>query len=177
MSFKVNTVEYKCWPNELAVEDALNSLSLSISKLTSSLQSFVHEDMQIPGRGLQQDIAKSLERHFENTLLSDGIVSSSSRYSRELKEVADFTIGRSYSGKRVFFEIEFRPNVEKDLIKFQIGAKAETLVVGILILPITRENINRHYTTMPEYRKFVHLIDQLTPSHPLLLLGFDGVSE
>lgn len=97
-----------------------------------------------------------------------------SRYSPKLNEEADLALGPKYTGPRLFIEIEFRPNVEKDLVKFQIGANTGALGVAILVLTLDRNNINRSYVTMPEYSKFVRLIEELRPSYPLLMLGFKG---
>jgi hypothetical protein len=97
------------------------------------------------------------------------------KYSPTLNEEADLALGSSYDGLRLFIEIEFRPNVEKDLVKFQIGANTGTLGAAILILALERSNINRGYTTMPEYSKFVKVIEELQPSYPLLMLGFKGI--
>jgi hypothetical protein len=91
-----------------------------------------------------------------------------------LNEEADLALGTNYNGPRLFIEIEFRPNVEKDLIKFQIGANTGALTAAILVLALERNNINRSYVTMPEYSKFVRVIDELGPSYPLIMLGFKG---
>lgn len=78
-------------------------------------------------------------------------------------------------GRRsLYFEIEFRPSVEKDLVKFHIGHRANRLSVGVLILALDRGRLNPGYTSMPEYRKFSRVISEFGPQHPLLLLGIDG---
>lgn len=71
-------------------------------------------------------------------------------------------------------ETEFRPNVEKDMVKFQIGANAGVLSVAVLILTSDRNSVNAGYTTMPEFAKFERVIDELRPVYPLLVLGFRG---
>ena len=177
MPFRVVTVDLRCWPEDSVVDSAISSLGLSAAGLGHMLGGFVHSELERPDRGFQQDLAESIERHLRTCLTTNGLVIASTRYSLRLNEEADFAVARSYGGPRVFFEVEFRPNVEKDLVKFQIGANAETLILGVLILAIDRNNINPRYKTMPEFSKFTRVIDELRPSYPLLMLGFRGTRE
>jgi hypothetical protein len=41
-------------------------------------------------------------------------------------------LARSSSEPKIFFEVEFRPNAEKDLVKFQIGKNRGTLGAAVL---------------------------------------------
>jgi len=175
MAFKVTEVSHHCWPSEAFVEQALGTFGLSIRQVREGLSNFVHPRAADPSRGFQQDLAGTLKQHLREYL---GQVANlkvvGSRYSPKLNEEADLAFGSSYNGPRLFIEIEFRPNVEKDLVKFQIGANTGTLVVAILVLALERNNINPGYKTMPEYPKFVRVIEELHPSYPLLMLGFKG---
>lgn len=66
------------------------------------------------------------------------------------------------------------PNVEKDLVKFQIGWNRELLAAAVLVLPVDREAINPRYTSMPEFGKSARVIGELRPAYPLLLVGISG---
>jgi hypothetical protein len=175
MAFKVTEIDHRCWPNQVLVGQALGTFGLSIEQIQQSLRDFVHSQAVDPNRGFQQDLADTLKQHLGEYL---GRVANlriaDSRYSPRLNEEADLALAPNNTGPRLFIEIEFRPNVEKDLVKFQIGANTGALGVAILVLTLDRNNINRSYTTMPEYSKFVRLIEELRPSYPLLMLGFKG---
>ena len=86
---------------------------------------------------------------------------------------SDVGVQSKTNGKRVYIEIEFRPNEFKDIVKFQIGYKHQ-LELGILVVTKNRENINRRYTTMPDYKKCKNIIVALEPECPILLIGLDG---
>ena len=101
------------------------------------------------------------------------VTRASSRYSESLGERADLAIGGAGSGA-LYVEIEFRPNVEKDLAKFQIGHHKRRLAVGVLILALDRNELNSSYGSMPEYSKFQRVIAEFRPLHPLLLVGIGG---
>lgn len=76
-----------------------------------------------------------------------------------MPEKADVAIGRAGHPKRIFVEIEFRPDEHKDIVKFLIGYKRQTLEIGILIVAINRDVINKSYYTMPEYEKGIQTIE------------------
>jgi hypothetical protein len=175
MAFKVKEINNRCWPSEALVDQALGTLGLSIRQVQESLRDFVHSRAADPNRGFQQDLAETLKQHLREYLGRVGTLKvADSKYSPKLNEEADLALGANYNGPRLFIEIEFRPNVEKDLMKFQIGANTGALRVAILVLALERNNINRRYPTMPEYSKFVRVIDELRPSYPLIMLGFKG---
>ncbi len=71
-------------------------------------------------------------------------------------------------------EIEFRPNCEKDIIKFMIVERAERLAAGVLIVVNDRKTLNARYTTMPQFSYVKSVLDELAPSFPLLLIGLNG---
>jgi hypothetical protein len=151
---------------------ALQTFSLSLDRLVCALASCVHTPSPHQKGGLQQFLAATIERHLETTLTTSYNLSHApDRYSPDLNETADLTLTNGSSARHIFFEVEFRPNVEKDLIKFQIGFSRGTLAAAVLILAMDRNNINRSYRTMPEYSKFERIIEDLQPNYPLLLLG------
>jgi hypothetical protein len=127
------------------------------------------------------DVADHLERYLESALRRDGLRPTRSRhdltYSPRLNQHADFGLVHDASRRRVLFEIEFRPNYEKDLIKFQIGANLGGLAVAVMVVAIDRKAINASYTTMPEYSSIERVLAELRPTYPLLLLGLRGAHE
>ena len=129
------------------------------------------------GIGFQRDLGPTIEQCLSAALTTNGLRAANRRYSPTLNEQADLSFAREFSDPRVFVELEFRPNVEKDLVKFQIGSNAGTLAAAVLIVTSDRNSVNPSYTTMPEFAKFVRIIDALQPAYPLLLLGFRGEHE
>ena len=175
MQFKVTTVEHHCWPSPRQVEQALGSFDLTIENIKATLEMFQQSFDDHQSGGFQKYLADALEAYLKAMITQrKGLRSANTRYSPRLNEKADLAFGREYDGSRAFVEIEFRPNVEKDLIKFQIGANCNTLAIGILVLAMSRNDINPGYTTMPEYEKFLRVIEELGPNYPVLLLGFRG---
>jgi hypothetical protein len=172
--YLITHVEHRCWPAPDAVEEALGRFDVSINRLKEVLRSCSHGAPARDGVGFQLDLGPTIERHFASSLADNGLHSANTRYSPNLNENADLAFGRDYAGTRVYVEIEFRPNVEKDLVKFQIGANAGSLAAAVLILTTDRTSVNAAYTTMPEFAKFERVIDELRPAYPLLLLGFRG---
>ncbi len=174
MPFRLTRVEVAAFPDGQAVDRALQTFATNTNALKSSLLTFsCPAEKDTPG-GYQQYLADHLETHIARFLRQGrGIALASPRYSELLGEKADVAVAAP-SGAGLFVEIEFRPNVEKDLAKFQIGHHSGRLAIGILILALRRNSINAGYTTMPEFAKFVRVIPQFRPQHPLLLVGIDG---
>ncbi len=172
MTIRIAEVVHRSWPDEGRVRTVLTPFCLSPERIASAISSCIHSPETYHHGGLQQFLAATIEQHLESTLAStDGLSRADNRYSPDLNEKADFALAHDNSKGKIFFEVEFRPNVEKDLIKFQIGANRRTLAAAVLILAIDRENINASYSTMPEYHKFERIIQELRPSYPLLLVG------
>lgn len=175
MSFETTEVRTTTFPSDEAVETALARLGLSSERIKQVLFGFVCAAPPRDGFGYQQSLARELENYLADILTHDGSLErASDSYSPRLNERADLALEHPGTGDRVFFEVEFRPNVEKDLVKFQIGHNNGRLGIGILIVAIDRTAINRQYTTMPEYAKFVSVIEELRPAYPLLLCGING---
>ena len=153
----------------------MSDFGLGIEKLKNLLSSCVHIEPPIPGRGFQQDLGPSMETHLLHSLANGaGLVQVNPAYSPRLNEQGDLAFRGLNSDRRLYFEIEFRPNVEKDLVKFQIGANTGQLAAAVLILALNRNCVNPGYTTMPEFAKFERVIDELRPQYPLIMLGFAG---
>lgn len=174
-TFKITEAQYRCWPSTAGVDLALRPFVLTVDAISSVLTEFAHTFGPSENGGLQQYLAKALERYLKERLVAGRPIRlASTRYSPALNERADAAFKADEAKGKVFVEIEFRPNVEKDLVKFQIGANSGTLGVAILVLAGKRNDINPAYPTMPEYGKFVRVIEQLRPTYPMLLLGFRG---
>jgi|GEM_PF-1320819 len=179
MAYKIETVVKEHFPNEINVNSIFRQIGLPVEDIISNIQTFVCQAELIKDRynsGYQKTLAKKLENHLENVLSGEERerIVYDKRYSTNLNEKADLVIKDLTSDKRIFFEIEFRPNVEKDLIKFQIGYNSNRLAAAVLILALDRKLINSAYTTMPEFSKFIKVIRELEPVYPLLILGISG---
>jgi len=142
--------------------------------MVGALQSCSHPAAARDGVGFQLDLGPTIEQHLSTVVTGHGLRSASTRYSPNLNEKADLAFGQDYTGRRVFVEVEFRPNVEKDLVKFQIGMNTGALIAAVLILTSDRKSVNAGYTTMPEFAKFERVIDELRPTYPLMMMGFRG---
>ena len=178
MPYRISDVQYSEFPAEGAVESAVEKLGLSFMELIGAFRDYVCPAVPQAGRGYQMDVADHLERYLSDRLRRDGLRSTRSRYdltySPALNQHADFGLVHEATKKRILFEIEFRPNYEKDLIKFQIGANRGLLALGVMVVAIDRKSINASYTTMPEYASIAKVIHELAPSYPLLLVGLIG---
>lgn len=173
--YRITRVQFKAWPQEFAVEEALAAYGIGIDALTSLVGTCVHADPPVDGRGFQLDLGPTLKRHLYDALTDgSGLTPSVTKYSPRLNEEADLAFETAGSTRRLYFEIEFRPNVEKDLVKFQIGVNSGWLGAAVLIVTLDLNCINPRYTTMPEFEKFQRVIDELRPTYPLLMIGFAG---
>ena len=175
MAYRIVDVQTACHPAQDTVAAALSTFGLSISAISDAANAFVCQAAQVPGAGYQQFVARELERFLERSLSRDGSLRSLSRaVSPVLNEKADLVIGHAPDEKGVYFEIEFRPNVEKDLVKFQIAWNRGRLAVAVLILALDRNALNASYTTMPEFGKVHRIVTELRPPYPLILVGIHG---
>jgi hypothetical protein len=176
MTYLIHTVVPAYFPDEEFAVSSFEEAQLPAASIIKSVESFLCKDDLIDTSGYQKNLARELPRHLGNTLAASNLnrVLPDTRYSPRLKENADLAIQDISSGRKIFFEIEFRPNVEKDLIKFEIGYKCGTLEAAVLILALDRNTINSSYTTMPEFNKFVRIINELRIEYPLLVLGIAG---
>lgn len=175
MAFEITYIETEFFPSLSNVNDALAQFGLSNGHLKSLLSQFVCNVPVASYQGYQIGLARELPRFISHELTRANHLSElDRRYSITLNEKADLAIGYKDVKDRIFFEIEFRPNVEKDLVKFQIGYNAKRLALAVLILTTDRNSINSQYRTMPEFGKHKKIIKELSPKYPLLLFGFTG---
>ena len=178
MTFRITRVDRTAFPDATSLSESFAAFGIPAATLEASFESFVCSAPLEAGRGYQQSIARELEHHLSEELgAPEHRVVRRARYSPHLNEQSDLAIRRDGTDSFVFIEIEFRPNVEKDLIKFQIGKNSGRLAGAVLVLMTDRNSVNPRYTSMPEYRKFVRVIGELRPQYPLLLVGLSGQHE
>jgi hypothetical protein len=124
MIFRVSEVMTAHFPDSQSVKNALQVHGVAENNILAALHAF---ECTAPGdtlEGFQKRIAVELQNHLKIALVDNNvIINQDTRYCLQLNERADLALARSGSAKRIYFEIEFRPNVEKDLVKFQIGNK------------------------------------------------------
>ena len=171
----------EAFPSRAFVDARLSELGITTEEMTRAFAAYRCPAALTAGQGYQMSIAADLEPYLERTLSRDGLRGTRSRYeltySPTLNQHADFALVHAASKRRIYFEIEFRPNYEKDLVKFQIGQNAGLLAAAVMVVAIDRRTINPQpplYPSMPEYRSVVNVVRQLAPSYPLLVVGVLG---
>lgn len=175
MPYHIVAVEHRCFPNDGAVDNRFSLAGMTLSGFEAALKDFVCAQPLVSGFGYQQSIADHLERFLANVFTTKGATKSvSTRVSSQLNESADLALALSSESPRVIVEIEFRPNIAKDLVKFQIASNGGILALAVLIVALDRNRINASYTTMPEFRKTVRIIEELSPQYPLVIFGIGG---
>lgn len=176
MAYHIEHVVPDYFPNEQFVLQSFLNAGLPVNSILNALDSYICKTEQTNNKGYQQLLASDLPTYLSKTLSTsnNSKTSNDRKYSSRLNENADLAILDIHSDKKIFFEIEFRPNVEKDLIKFQIGHNCDTLFAAVLILALDRNTVNSSYTTMPIFDKIIKLIKELQPQYPLLILGISG---
>ena len=174
MTFKISNVEHYVSPSGLNVDEILNAYGSSLTDMKKTMMDaeLVHRNRT---KGFQIELAEQLksvlERHFRGL---GGQLYSGSGYSPAMRETADVAVSRRGYSKKIFIEIEFRPNEHKDIVKFLIAYRNGSLDLGILIVAKDWEKINPTYHTMPIYDKCKLIITELRDECPMLLMGLDG---
>ena len=172
MNFKISNVEHYISPHELKVDEILNTYGTSLDDMKKAIMDAIFTRRNnIP---VTKDLAEQLEDLLKIHFLTGGSYLYMDGYSPTMRETPDVEVGQEGCKERVFIEIEFRPNVHKDIVKFLIGYKKRTLELGILIVAMNREVINKNYSTMPEYKKCVQTIEELQADCPILVMGIEG---
>lgn len=178
MPYCISEVRHREFPDAGAVSSTLASLGLSLDEVVAAFRGYICPIAPTTGRGYQTDLAEDLKGYLEKTLRRDGLHPTRARhelaYSRTLNEHAEFGLVHDGSSRRVFVEIEFRPNFEKDLIRFQIGASEGILAAAVMVLAIDPRSIDAAHTTMPTYEAVTKVVEALRPSYPLILIGLRG---
>lgn len=174
-TFTIQEIELFFWPTKEIIEKSLKKWNTSPQEIKDFL--FGKQlDKNKKNKGFQIELAENLRKLLDDHFRSKNNVTmcTDHRYIPTMNEKADLVIGHKEFSKKIFVEIEFRPNEHKDLIKFLIGHKHQMLELGILIVTIERKAINPNYSTMPEYKKVVKTIEALQPDCPVMVIGIDG---
>jgi hypothetical protein len=178
MPYCISEVRHREFPNVAVVNKALAPLGLSLDEVVAAFRGYICPIAPTSGKGYQADLADDIKGYLEKTLPRDGLRATRNKqflaYSRALNEHADFGLIHERSNRIVFFEVEFRPNFERDLIKFQIGAGEGTLAAAVMVLSIDPKSIDATFSTMPSYESVTRVIEALAPSYPLIAIGLRG---
>ena len=174
MPFRITSVERSAFPNGSATSDAAAAFGITIDQLCELVHDFVSQTPTRPNVGHQRVLAGELEEHLERSLAAAGLRPVSKSVSPVLGERVDFAAGRGQAPPYLLGEIEFRPNFEKDLVKFSIAARRGILGLGVLLVAKARHEINPGYTSMPQYDKVIRTVAEFAPSFPLVVIGLSG---
>ena len=174
MTFRVARVATAAYPDDATLAEALRPLGLSVQLVADAVSTFSSRTPRTDGIGYQRVVARELERHLQDELSARaGLEPASPLVSPNLNERADLALRRPGSDRQLFCEIEFRPNFEKDLVKFMIAQRAGRLAAGLLVVSLSRASLNPRYTTMPEYHKVIRIVRELSPSLALCIVGIE----
>jgi len=172
VNFKISNIEHYSSRYDLNVDEILKTYGTSLADMKKAMiDAIFTRRNNIP---VTKDLAKYLKDLLERFFATRGAKLYQCGYSPTMRENPDVAIGQTDQTKKIFIEIEFRPNVHKDIVKFLIGHKKQVLELGILIVAMNRKAINKGYHTMPEYKKCVQTIRELQSDCPMLVLGIDG---
>lgn len=171
INFKLTDIEMFTSPHNVNMDIILQKYRTNCKEIADSLKTwtFCHKS----DRGFQIELHRQLENMFAVFFRGKDLTICDDAYSSSIDLRADLVIGNPIDERKIYIEVEFRPNEFKDIVKFQIGYKNE-LDLGILVCAINRDNINRRYTTMPDYKKCKNIIVALGPECPILLVGLNG---
>jgi hypothetical protein len=178
MPYCISEVRHREFPDARTVSAALNPLGLSPDDVLAPFRNYICPLSPTTGRGYQADLAEDLKAYLEKALLREGLRPTRNRqflaYSRVLNDRADFGVIHERSNRTIFFEVEFRPNYERDLLKFQIGAAEGTLAAAVMVLSTEPKSVDATFATMPSYEAVTKVIEVLRPSYPLIVIGLRG---
>ena len=172
MAFKVIDVETYTSPLNLNVDNILKHYLTTLQEIENVLMecTFSYNNTD---KGFQIELYEQLQNFFQRFFSEKGLTAYSMGYAPTIDLESDIAVQSKTSDRRIYIEVEFRPNEFKDIVKFQIGHKHK-LELGMLVVAKNRENINPRYTTMPDYKKCKNIIVALEPECPILLICLDG---
>lgn len=176
MPFTITGVRRFTWPDEPRVRASLEPYSLTIDTLSAAMRDFTDDtDRYVPRytEALAGNLAEHLREAWRRPGLNPQTRPLYTRYSKDLDHNADVVVWRDNEQRGVFLEIEFRPNFEKDLVKFRIGHHCGYLDLGVLLVATDRRAIRGTYTTMPEFGKVCDVVKLFRPDHELLVFGIE----
>ena len=178
MAYCISEVRHREFPSATAMGAALAPMGLSLEELVDAFRGYICPLSQTTGKGYESDLAEDLKGYLARALQREGLRPTSNRshlsYSRSLTDHADFGLVHERTNRVLFVEMGFRPNYERDLLKFQIGASEGTLAAAVLVLSIDPKSIDATVATLPTYDAVTRVVEALNPSYPLLLVGLRG---
>ena len=178
MPYCISEVRHREFPAANAVSAAFATMGLSLDDVLAAFRGYICPLAPTTGRGYLADLAEDIKGYLEKTLARDGLRPTRNRqfltYSRALPEHAGFGLVHERSNRTVFFEVEFRPNFERDLINFQIAAGEGTLAAAVMVTSIDPRSIDAMLATMPSYESVTKVIEALRPTYPLIVVGLRG---
>ena len=178
MPYCISEVRHREFPDAGAVATALAPLGLSLDELLAAFRGYICPIAPSTGRGYQADLAEDLKSYLEKALPREGLHATRQKhdlaYSRALNAHAEFGLVHEATNRRAFFEIEFRPNYERDLLNFEIAVREGILVAAVMVLSIDPKSIDAAHSAMPSYDSVTKVIEALRPSYPLILIGLRG---
>jgi hypothetical protein len=177
MSFCITEVRHKAFPDAATVSNALASVGISLGELVGTFKGYVCS-LTPNSRGFHSELADQLKSLFEQAWRREGLRPTRQRhdlaYSHVLNHHADFGLVHEATNRRVLCEVEFGPNLEKDLINFQIGANEGLLATGVLLVPIDRATAGTALIGIADYEAVIKVVGVLRPTYPLLVVGLRG---
>lgn len=178
MPYCISEVRHREFPAANAVAAALAPVGVTLDELVAAFRSYICPIAQTTGKGYESDLAEDLKGYLAKSLQRDGLRPTGNRlhlmYSPALNDHADFGLVHERSNRTIFVEIAFRPNYERDLLKFQVGASEGTMAAAVLVLSIDPKSIDASVATMPTYDAVLKVLDALKPSYPLVVIGLRG---
>ena len=177
MTFRIAETRAFAWPNDTILASVFEQVGLRVVDLTETVRSFTDQTDPDADR-YTETLAANLANHLGQSLARNGVRATTrqttNRYSPRMDHHADLVLARPNAEQRIFFEIEFRPNFEKDLVKFRIGHNSGRLAAGVIIVATDRRKIRDSYTSMPEFDAVASVVKEFRPDHAVLVLGIDG---
>jgi len=126
------------------------------------------------GKGLQYELSKKIENIILKTFKSKSTIQKQNK-KYDIKNLNyRYDIYMKYINIEYYFEIEFRPNVEKDLIKFQMIYNTihdKSKFIAVLIVANNKNDINPNYKSMTEYENTIKKINLINPDYNLIVIN------
>ena len=178
MAYCISEVRHREFPDAHVVSAALAPLGITLEEVITAFRGYICPLSQTSGKGYESDLAEDIKGYLARALQHEGLRPTSNRlhlhYSRSLPDHADFGLVHERSNRVVFVEIGFRPNYERDLLKFQIGSSEGILAAAILVLSIDPKSIDASIATLPSYESVTRVVEVMRPTFPLVTIGLRG---
>jgi hypothetical protein len=178
MAYCISEVRHREFPDAKAVGAALSPLGIALDEVIAAFRGYICPLSPTSGKGYESDLAEDIKGYLAKALQRDGLRPTTDRsqlhYSRSLPDHADFGLVHERSNRVLFVEIAFRPDYERDLLKFQIGSSEGILAAAILVLSIDPKSIDASVATLPSYEAVTKVVEVMRPTFPLVMIGLRG---